>query len=219
MKLIPSLKAISLPTFAVLLLASCSPLQDPNASKPEEVKNAETKNPHPAGSYAAFKWKNYPGTTRTWKNESLLAKANPSNSKIKINIGDQRGFLIVDDLVAMDYRVSTGRRGKYDTPCGEYHIIEKVKDKRSNLYGKILNAEDEVVNSDADFRIDEVPPGGKFLGSPMLYWMRLTNDGIGMHKGNVNSRYASHGCIRSHYSAVPIIFDKTRIGTSVSVQP
>lgn len=126
---------------------------------------------------------------------------------------------MVGDQIAMDYRVSTGRRNKYDTPTGQFRITEKIKDKRSNLYGKVLDANGKVVKSNADSRKDEVPEGGKFLGAPMLHWMRLTNDGIGMHKGNVNSSFASHGCIRSHYSAVPIVFAKTRIGTSVSVQP
>ena len=219
MTLISSLKVVSLSPLIALALSSCGSLPSPEPPEPVVEKIPEAVNPHPAGSYAAFKWKNYPGTTRTWKNESVLARANSSNSSVKIDIGDQRGFLMVGDEIAMDYRVSTGRRNKHDTPPGKYRITEKIKDKRSNLYGKILNADGNVVKSNADSRKDEIPPGGKFLGAPMLYWMRLTNDGIGMHKGNVNSRFASHGCIRSHYAAVPIVFEKTRVGTSVSVQP
>ncbi len=189
------------------------PKPNPNQT---EVAKAGYVNPHPPGSYAHFKAGSYPGTTRTWKDTALLAQANSSNTKVKIDISMQRGFLMVGDQVAMDYRVSTGR-STHKTPPGSYRITEKIKDKRSNLYGKIVNSSGGVVKSGADSRKHKVPPGGKFVGAPMLYWMRLTNTGIGMHKGNVNRRYASHGCIRTHYGAVPIVYSKTRVGTPVSI--
>jgi lipoprotein-anchoring transpeptidase ErfK/SrfK len=194
---------------AGLFLTSCSKNPEPN---PDQV------NPHLPGSYDHFKFGSYPGTTRTWKNTALLATANSSNTAVQINLSTQRGFLMVSDQVAMDYRVSTGR-SSHKTPSGSFSITEKIRDKRSNLYGKILNSSGGVVKSSADARTDEVPSGGKFLGASMPYWMRLTNSGVGMHKGNVGSRYASHGCIRSHYSAIPIVFAKTKIGTPVTVTP
>lgn len=219
MTLISSFTVVFFSALFAVTFSSCGTFSSPNTPEPKPNQTGEAVNPHPKGSYAAFKWNNYPGTTRAWKNEALLEKANSSNSTVKIDIGDQRGFLMVGNEVAMDYRVSTGRRGKHDTPTGKYHIIEKSKDKRSNLYGKIFDAEGTLVEDNADSRKDEIPLGGKFVGSPMAYWMRLTNDGIGMHKGDVNSRYASHGCIRSHSAAIPIVFEKTGVGTSVLVQP
>ncbi|YCM43335.1 L,D-transpeptidase [Verrucomicrobiaceae bacterium 227] len=210
---------IILAAFAALSLSSCSSNKVPTPNPDQkEIVTAKRVNPHPAGSYEHFKFENYPYTTRTWKNNELLAQANQSNTSVRIDLGKQRGFLLVGDQVAMDYRVSTGR-SSHKTPSGSFKITEKKKDKRSNLYGKMLNASGGVVKSNADTRKDKVPEGGKFLGASMSYWMRLTNSGVGMHKGNVNSRYASHGCIRSHYSAVPIVFAKTRIGTPVSIVP
>ncbi len=208
---------------ASFALTSCSNLPKfggPPKPNPQqtEIKKAGYVNPHPAGTYAHFKARSYPGTTRTWKNNSLLARANPSNTNVKIDLSMQRGFLMVGDQVAMDYRISSGS-SKHKTPTGKYRITEKIKDKRSNLYGKILNSSGSVVKSNADSRKDKVPPGGKFLGAPMAHWMRLTNTGIGMHKGNVNRRFASHGCIRTHYSAVPIVYSKTRVGTPVTINP
>jgi lipoprotein-anchoring transpeptidase ErfK/SrfK len=181
-----------------------------------EIKSALRANPYPRGTYEHFKLDSYPGTTRTWKNTALLAEANPSNTKVRINLSSQRGFLLVNDEVAMDYRVSTGS-SRHKTPTGDYKIIEKIRQKRSNLYGKILDASGEVVHSDADTRKDMVPAGGSFRGASMPYWMRLTRTGIGMHQGKVNRRYASHGCIRTHYSAIPILYSKTKIGTPVTV--
>lgn len=210
--LLPILLAAS----ASLFLASCgnkTPTPNPEQTV---IKPAKRVNPHPPGSYEHFKFDTYPGTTRTWKNSALLAQANSGNTSVRIDLATQRGFLLVNDQIAMDYRVSSGS-SKHKTPAGEYRITEKIRDKRSNLYGKILNASGSVVKSNADARKHKVPSGGKFLGASMPYWMRLTGSGIGMHQGNVNSRYASHGCIRTHYSAVPIVYAKTKVGTPVSV--
>jgi lipoprotein-anchoring transpeptidase ErfK/SrfK len=210
--LFPLLLAIA----ASVFLTSCgNKPPKPNPAQ-TEIKSAVRVNPYPRGTYEHFKFDSYPGTTRTWKNTALLAKANPSNTKVRIDLSSQRGFLLVNDEVAMDYRVSTGS-SRHKTPTGDYKIIEKIREKRSNLYGKILNASGAVVQSNADARKDTVPAGGSFRGASMPYWMRLTRTGIGMHQGNVNRRYASHGCIRTHYSAVPIVYSKTKIGTPVTV--
>ncbi len=210
--LFPLLTAIA----TSLFLSSCGnkpPTPNPDQT---EIKTAKRVNPHPAGTYEHFKFDSYPGTTRTWKNSALLSRANSSNTKVRIDLSTQRGFLLVNDEIAMDYRVSTGS-SRHKTPTGDYRIMEKIRDKRSNLYGVILNSSGSVVKSGADSRKHTVPAGGKFRGVSMPYWMRLTGSGIGMHQGNVNRRYASHGCIRTHYSAVPIVYSKTKVGTPVTV--
>lgn len=213
-----SSRLFSLSVVAVLLsaLASCS--SGPPAPNPKQTRilSAKLVNPHPRGSYAHFTYRPYPSTTRTWKNDALLARANRSNTKIRINLSKQRGFLLVDDQIAMDYRISTGG-SKYRTPTGAYQIIEKTRSKSSNLYGKIRDATGKVVMTDADTRIHTVPEGGTFEGASMPYWMRLTRSGIGMHQGDVKRTYASHGCIRTHSSAVPIVYAMTSIGTPVKI--
>ena len=220
-----ALLRLSLFSGASLLLSSCSTLnffkKDPTSATPQvqaDATPAKPENPHPPGSYEAFKWGSYPGTTRSWKDDALLAQANSSNTKVKIDLSDQRGFLLVNDAIAMDYRVSTGR-SSHKTPTGSYKITEKIRDKRSNLYGRIVNSAGKTVKSGADSRKHKVPSGGKFIGASMPYWMRLTNGGVGMHQGNVGRRYASHGCIRTHRAAVPIVFAKTKVGTPVTIQP
>ena len=199
-----------------LFLTSCG--NKPPSPNPEQtvIKAAKVVNPYSPGTYEHFRFGSYPGTTRTWKSPSVLAIAAPSNTAVHINLSTQRGFLMVGEEVAMDYRVSSGS-SKHKTPVGEYTIIEKLKDKRSNLYGKLLDSSGSVVKTNADARKDTVPEGGKFLGASMPYWMRLTRTGVGMHQGIVSRRYASHGCIRTHYSAVSILYSKTKIGTPVIV--
>lgn len=201
--------------FALFLVSCGDKAPTPNPIQ-TEIKTAKLVNPYPVGSYEHFKFDTYPGTTRTWKGTNLLSQSNASNTTVQINLSTQRGFLLVDNQVAMDYRISTGNH-KHKTPTGEFKILEMIKKKRSNLYGKIYDESGLIVNSDADIRKDTVPIGGEFKGASMPYWMRLTPTGIGMHQGDVNRRYASHGCIRTHYSAIPIVFSKTIVGTQVIV--
>jgi len=202
---------------AALLLSNCADPGTPNPNQTKPLRAAHV-NPHKPGSYAHFKAaKSYPRNYGIYKNETVLARTNASNSSIRIDLSDQRGYLMNGSELAMDYPVATGR-SKYPTPTGTYKILERIKsEKRSTTYGKIYNASGGVVKSNADSRKDKVPPGGKYVGASMPYWMRLTWDGIGMHKGNVPRYPASHGCIRTYYKVVGTVFAKTRIGTRVTI--
>lgn len=199
------------------LLNSCGNSGTPN---PNQIKplTATHVNPHKAGSYAYFRaQKGYPRNYGVWKNETVLARTNASNASIRVDLSAQRAYLMNGSELAMDYPVATGR-SEYPTPTGNFRILEKIKtDKRSSAYGRIYGADGELVNSNADSRKDPVPEGGKFVGAPMPYWMRITWDGVGMHKGNVPRYPASHGCIRTHYKAVPTVFAKVRVGTRVTI--
>lgn len=200
-----------------IFLSSCSKTPPASPTPPAIQTPAAKVNPHPPGTYDHFKFANYPGTTNTWRNSTLLAQASPSNTKIRVSLSSQRGFLLVNDQIAMDFRVSSGK-STHPTPTGEFKITEKLKDKKSNLYGKVYNSSGGVVNSSADSRKASVPAGGKFVGASMPYWMRLTGSGVGLHQGIVTRRYASHGCIRVHSSAASTVFSKVKVGTPVSVQ-
>lgn len=204
----------------VALLASC-------ATQPKYTLGPDGKpvdrdgnpyNPYEPGTYEHFTAEaDYPKTSKVWKNDELLSRTHAENSRIVISISKQRGFLMNGDEVAIDYPVSTGRRS-HPTPRGDYQILEKEADKRSNAYGKIYDAEGSVVNSDADSRKDEIPEGGKFVGASMPYWMRLTWDGVGHHIGRVPRYPASHACIRGPRSVMPTVFRKVKLGTPVVVE-
>lgn len=209
----------SLSLIIVTALSSCGPTASPDTPNPKILTplKAVFINPHKSGTYEHFKAEpSYPKTYNVYKNTTLLAATTPANSKVVIDIGLQRAFLMNGTQIAMDYPISTGT-SKHPTPTGNFNIMEKIVDKRSNLYGKILDANGKVVKSGADSRKDKVPEGGEFVGASMEHWMRLTGDGIGMHKGNVPRRPASHGCIRTPGSVVPTVFSKVRTGTPVSI--
>jgi lipoprotein-anchoring transpeptidase ErfK/SrfK len=204
----------------IVTLTSCSSAIGP--SKPNPLATSALKavfiNPHTSGTYEHFTaGTDYPKTYNVYKNTELLAKTNSSNSKVIIDLSLQRGFLMNGDQVVMDYPVATGN-SRHPTPTGSFRILEKTVDKRSNLYGKMLDADGKVTNYDADSRDDTIPEGGSFLGASMAYWMRLTGDGVGMHRGKVPRYPASHGCIRTPGSVVTIVFKKVRKGTTVIVQ-
>jgi len=196
---------------AALLMASC-------ANQTPTTADGKPGNPHPPGTYEHFTAEpSYPKTHSVWKNQELLARTDASNSHLKIDLKKQRGFLMNGDEVVIDYPICSGRRS-HPTPPGTFYIIEKIVDKSSNRYGRIYDADGKLVNGDADFLNDSIPDGGKFVGAPMRYWMRLTHDGIGHHVGPVKRYPASHACIRGPSATVPVVFSKVKPGTLVVVE-
>lgn len=197
----------------LLLLASC-------ATEPKVKYTADGKpiNPFPPGTYDHFKAEpTYPKTHNVWKNEELLSRTDSSNSWIKVDLATQRGFLMNNDEVVIDYPICSGVKSR-PTPKGTFYIIEKIVDKSSNRYGKIYDAEGELINGDADAFSDPIPEGGKFVGAPMRYWMRLTHDGVGHHIGPVRRYPASHACIRGPSATIPIVYSKVKEGSKVVVE-
>ncbi len=122
-----------------------------------------------------------------WMDADLLEDATASNVRVLIRRGVQRGQLLVDDRVAMDFPVCMGKPG-YATPLGDFRITQKNVDHVSNIY-------------DVD----------------MPYFMRLTDSGIGIHVGPVFRTPASHGCIRMTRTACVPLFNAVKIGTSVKI--
>lgn len=198
----------------MLLLANCAS-QKPVA---QIGKDGKPVNPYPPGTYDHFKAEpTYPKTYNVWKNEELLSRTNPANSHIKIELGTQRGLLMNGDEVVMDYPICSGIKSR-PTPTGTFYILEKIVEKSSNRYGKIYDAEGELVNGNADVVLDSIPEGGKFVGAPMPYWMRLTNDGVGHHIGPVRRYPASHACVRGPSQTIPIVYSKVKEGTQVEIE-
>jgi lipoprotein-anchoring transpeptidase ErfK/SrfK len=209
------------PRYLCLLLALATPgcavleqIGRSSESRAEARRLAEIRTTA-AAEHALFRsqtnWKK-----RTHANSAILESATPERTSIEISLDEQRGILLVDGAIAMDFPVATGKRS-HPTPEGSYSIIDKRREYASNLYGKIVDAEGNVVVADADTRTDAVPEGGSFEGSRMPYWMRLTNSGVGLHAGYVPGRPASHGCIRLRRETAGRLFALTRMGTPVVV--
>ncbi|MFZ2277694.1 MAG: L,D-transpeptidase family protein [Prosthecobacter sp.] len=177
----------------LLLAASCQSSRKKPAPPPEPVK---------------AEWK-YPGE---WTGGSK-----PITSMV-MNVDVQRVTLYNGrDVVGWTYCASG--IPTFPTPTGEFKILEKIKDKVSNLYGKGFDKNGKVVNSDFKQGRDLLPEGGHFEAAKMTYFMRLTGDGVGMHIGPIPKpgRRASHGCIRLPSKMAPILFEHTAVGTPVTI--
>ncbi len=212
--MITTLKSTCLAAAATLFIVSCASQNQ----APQVDAEGKPINPHPPGTYEHFKAEpTYPKTHSVWKNAELLSRTDTSNSHIRINLATQRGCLMNGEEVVIDYPICSGIKSR-PTPKGTFHIMEKIVDKSSNRYGKIVDAEGVVVNSDADAFSDPIPEGGKFIGAPMKYWMRLTPDGVGHHIGPIRRYPASHACIRGPSATMPTVYSKVKTGTRVIVE-
>lgn len=204
-----------------LLLPSCVHREAPEltAARAElkALQQQQSQLSYSPESYEYFVSHNqYPVTINIYKDKGLLARAK-GNSRVVICLQQQRGRLYVRDKVAADWPVSTGVPGRA-TPTGNFAIRDKRVSYSSNRYGKFVDSSGKCVNRNADAMRQAVPDGGRFIGSPMPYWMRLTSDGVGMHVGTVRAgRRLSHGCIRTPREMAEELYRITSIGTRVSV--
>ncbi len=189
-------------TFGALFLASCS-------SSPLKSAN----------SYNSFKGKSdYRSGSAVYQNDAAYASATTANTKIRVDLSDQRAQLLVgpEETVAIDTPVCTGRAGKR-TPTGRYPITEKIVDKRSTIFGTTFYKGRRVHGGD---RRKYRGPRDKYVGASLPYWMRMTGDGIGMHgSGSVHRYPGSSGCVRTPHAVIPKIYSKVKKGTPIVVVP
>jgi len=141
--------------------------------------------------------------------------------------GSQGETHVVVDLrrqVAQFYRgghvigvaaISSGKEGRH-TPSGTYKILQKDPTHKSAQYGWIEDSAGKMVNEDATPNTP-VPAGCRYVAAPMPWFMRLTNDGVGMHEGYLPGYPASHGCIRMDRGVVKHFYDNAYVGMPVQV--
>lgn len=154
--------------------------------------------------------------SRDYWRGAALERTDPRHSYVEVLLAEQRGRLYINGQIAMDFPLCSGRFGGKETPVGSFRITEKVRDKRSTLYGSFVDAGEKVVKGNVSFR-DQAPAGSHFLGASMPYWMRF-NGAIGLHVGNVHREGASHGCVRVPEEAARILFQKLAVGSRVIVR-
>lgn len=123
----------------------------------------------------------YPETSEIYRDDRLLSKAASKGKKlvreVEVDLGEQRVRLLVNQLVAVDAPCCTGRAGKR-TPKGVFPIKEKVQDKRSTIFGRLYRRGRQVYRGD---RRRYRGAYDRYVGASLAYWMRLTDDGIGLH--------------------------------------
>ncbi|MEN3944187.1 L,D-transpeptidase family protein [Prosthecobacter sp. SYSU 5D2] len=134
---------------------------------------------------------------------------------IRIVLSEQMVYLYKDGHLAGGSPISSGREG-YDTRPGRYKVIEKDIDHKSSLYGDYEDMHGNVIMTNIDNRKDRRPPGTRFEGAKMYYFMRIYG-AVGMHQGYLPGYAASHGCIRLPGHMAEKFYHACPMGTPVTV--
>ncbi len=121
-------------------------------------------------------------------NEDVLNRATSQNISVVVSISKQRVYLMVDNDVAIDSPISSGRHGRA-TPTGSYTVSEKDKNHVSTIYH-----------------------------CPMKYFLRLSGMSFGLHVGQLPGYPASHGCVRLPEQVAKLLFQTATVGTPVTIQ-
>ncbi len=151
-------------------------------------------------------------TVSYWDGDGLSGK--PS---IKIRLSEQRAYFYKGGELVGVSQLSTGREG-LDTPSGTFKISQKDRDHASSKYGDYVDEADNVVVPNIDLTKDPKPPGTRYKGAPMPYFMRIVG-GVGMHAGYLPGYPASHGCIRMPEFMAENFFRNVTEGTPVTIAP
>jgi lipoprotein-anchoring transpeptidase ErfK/SrfK len=136
---------------------------------------------------------------------------------IKIVISEQRAYFYKGGKLVGESTISSGKKG-FETPPGQYKVIQKDKDHVSNMYGDYVDADGDVVQRNVDVTKDPAPAGATFRGAKMPFFMRFTG-GYGMHAGYLPGYRASHGCVRMPMAMAEHFFEAAQEGTPVTVEP
>jgi len=128
----------------------------------------------------------------------------------------QQAFYYRGETLIGRTNISSGRRA-FETPPGKYRVIQKDAKHVSSQYGQyVARNTGAILRRDVDVNNDPAPKGAKFVGSPMLYFLRFRG-GYGMHAGFVPRSRASHGCVRMPIRMAKNFFEAAEIGTRVEV--
>jgi len=149
-------------------------------------------------------------------NQSLLKEVTPDAVHVVVSLPKQRAYLMTGEQIVIDSPISSGKRG-HSSPMGHLHVLEKDPNHHSSLYGDFVDSSGRIVRAGVSARIDAAPSGTHFAGAAMKWFMRLTEEGVGMHIGILPGYPASHGCIRMPPDGAKLFYDHVKVGTPVDV--
>jgi lipoprotein-anchoring transpeptidase ErfK/SrfK len=200
------LRSLALAASALILLSSCTELPGNGGSGRPYLAGLGVTSPAPSG------FSNPAEAASFWDGDTIHGTA-----RIRINRSEQRAYFYKDDYLVGVSPISTGNE-ENTTPPGTFKVTEMGIDHESSVYGIIRDlATGEVVNNNADLRIDKPGPGQEFIHAPMPFFLRF-NYGIGMHAGYLPGYPASHGCVRMPKQMAAKFFENAQVGTPVIVE-
>jgi lipoprotein-anchoring transpeptidase ErfK/SrfK len=135
-------------------------------------------------------------------------------TRVIINLSEQRAYLLEDGKVSLVAPIASGKPG-WSTPTGNFSIILKDIDHRSQSFGSVLDPSGNISTSNATPGT-YVPPGFHYRPAPMPYYMEFSQ-AIGMHAGYLPGYPASHGCVRMPRDMAERFFERVNLRTPVTV--
>ena len=144
------------------------------------------------------------------------AAANATGApSIQISLSEQRACFYKGKTLIGVSVISSGKKG-FETPPGQYRVIQKDLNHVSNLYGDYVDENGDIVKKNVDVTKDPQPEGTEFRGAKMSYFLRFTG-GYGMHAGLLPGYRASHGCVRLPRVMAKHFYENAEFGTEVIV--
>ena len=122
-------------------------------------------------------------------------------SYVEVSIGSQHVWHYVDEELCCESDCVTGKcDNRHETPTGVFQIVDKQN-------GKALR------------------PQGAKSSTWVNKWMRITDDGVGLHDatwrssfgGNIYKNDGSHGCINLPKDYAYALYDEVSVGTPVII--
>ena len=136
---------------------------------------------------------------------------------ILISLAEQRAHFFKGKTEVGQAVISSGKKG-FETPTGDFKVIQRDKNHVSNLYGEFVDETGVVVKTNVDITKEQPPEGATFQGAKMPFFLRF-HGGAGMHAGRLPGRPASHGCVRLPRFMAEHFFENAPMGTPVTVTP
>jgi len=133
---------------------------------------------------------------------------NPGAVRVKVSLSTQQVYVMEGDRPLLIAATCVGKAGSR-TPTGQYKVIGKIADKRSNSYG--------IYRSGGQYYQANAGKGsGQYRGYPMPFWVEFT-PAYGFHQGWVHPIPHTHGCLRLHPNAAAKFFALVKVGTPVNI--
>ena len=145
---------------------------------------------------------------------STYGSAMHLGTRVIINLSEQRAYLIEGGKVSLISPIASGKPG-WSTPTGNFSVISKDIDHRSQSFGSVVDGSGMIATSNATPGT-YVPPGFHYRPAPMPYYMEFSQ-AVGMHGGFLPGYPASHGCVRMPRDLAARFFERVNIGTPVTV--
>jgi L,D-transpeptidase-like protein len=144
-----------------------------------------------------------------------LDRCKSDNVNIVVSISKQQAYLMCNKEIVADAPISSGKGGS--TPTGRFTVLRKDADQYSSVFGDFVDAQGRTKIAGVNVLGHSPPSGTHFVGASMKWFLKLTEDDLGLYEGIVPGYPASHGGIRMTSPGAELFYEHVEIGSRVDV--